>query len=111
MVENQIAVVTGASRGIGAAIAKALAGTGASVIVNYQGSEERAAAVVAEIRNSGNTAEAIQCNVADYAACEAFFAEIIQKYGRIDILVNNAGITRDNLLLKMNTRLWLYHTY
>lgn len=102
MLENKIALVTGGSRGIGKEIALSLAKEGAVVIVNYNGSKERAEAVVEEIITAGGKAESYQCNVADGAACEAMVKELIEKYGRVDILVNNAGITRDNLLMKMS---------
>lgn len=98
---EKIAVVTGASRGIGRAIALALAADGATVVVNYNGSRERAEAVVAEVEAAGGKAEAMGCDVSDFAAAEEFFKEVIGKYGRVDILVNNAGITRDGLLMKM----------
>lgn len=102
MLANRIAVVTGASRGIGRQIALTLAREGAVVIVNYRGSKEKADEVVAEIENAGGRAEAISCNVSDFKEAEAFLSDVIKKYGRIDILVNNAGITRDNLLMKMS---------
>ena len=101
MSEGKVAVVTGAARGIGKAIALELAKEGAIVIVNYNGSAQRAASVVTEIQNMGGKAEAVQCNVADFEAAGVFLNEVIKKYGRIDILVNNAGITRDGLLMKM----------
>ena len=101
MTEEKIAVVTGASRGIGRAIACRLASAGATVVLNYNGSAEKAQAVQAEIEAAGGRAQAVQCNVADYAACETFFQGVIETYGRIDILVNNAGITRDGLLARM----------
>lgn len=102
MLTGKIAVVTGASRGIGRAIACRLAREGATVIINYNGSAEKAEAVKKEIEENGGTAAVYQCNVSDYAACEAFIAEIINTYGRLDILVNNAGITRDGLLMRMS---------
>lgn len=101
MLTDKIALVTGGSRGIGAAIAKALAKEGAAVVINYNGSRERAKAVAEEIRASGGKAEIYQCNVADFDACGEMIKTLIQKYGRIDILVNNAGITKDGLLVKM----------
>ena len=101
MLEGKVAVVTGASRGIGKAIALAFAKEGATVIVNYNGSAAKAEAVVEEICQAGGQAEAVQCNVADFSACETFLADIVKRYKRIDILVNNAGITRDGLLMKM----------
>ncbi len=102
MLENKIALVTGASRGIGKEIACSLAREGAMVIVNYNGSKERAEAVVEEIKAAGGDAVSYQCDVADSAACEAMVKELIEKYKRVDILVNNAGITRDNLVMKMS---------
>ena len=101
MLTDKIALVTGGSRGIGAAIAKALAKEGAAVVINYNGSGERAKAVAEEIKVSGGKAEIYQCNVADFDACGEMIKTLIQKYGRIDILVNNAGITKDGLLVKM----------
>ena len=72
------------------------------MVVNYNGSEERAKEVVEEIQTAGGTASIYQCNVADYAQCEKFIQDVIQEYGRLDILVNNAGITKDGLLMKMS---------
>ena len=102
MLTGKIAVVTGASRGIGKEIAKTLAAKGATVVVNYNGSAAKAEDVVKEITEAGGQAEAVQCNVSDYSAAEVFLKDIISRYKRIDILVNNAGITRDNLLMKMS---------
>lgn len=99
--EGKTALVTGASRGIGRAIAKCLAAQGAAVIVNYNGSKEAAHEVVSEIQAAGGTAVSYGCSVADPEAVEAMMKEIISQYKRLDILVNNAGITRDNLILKM----------
>lgn len=102
MLDGKIALVTGASRGIGAAIAIKLAKEGAFVVINYNGSKEKAEQVKEEIEQAGGKAAIIQCNVSDFSACEAFIKEIIDTYGRIDILVNNAGITRDGLLMRMS---------
>lgn len=102
MLTGKTALVTGASRGIGAAIAKALAKEGAAVVINYNGSKEKAQAVADEITLSGGKAEIYQCSVSDFEACGEMIKTLIQKYGRIDILVNNAGITRDGLLMKMS---------
>ncbi|MDE6312764.1 MAG: 3-oxoacyl-[acyl-carrier-protein] reductase [Lachnospiraceae bacterium] len=101
MLEGKIALVTGASRGIGKAIALTLAEQGAVVVVNYNGSQEKAQEVVREITEAGGKASLSQCNVADFAATEEMIKNIIKEYGALDILVNNAGITRDNLILKM----------
>ena len=100
--ENKVALVTGAARGIGKAIAKALAAEGAVVIVNYNGSAQRAAETVKEIEEAGGKALAIRCNVADFTACKDMIDGIIKEQGRLDILVNNAGITRDGLLMKIS---------
>lgn len=102
MLTGKVALVTGASRGIGKAIAVALANEGATVIVNYNGSKERAEQVVSEIEGNGGKAEAIGCNVSDFAASEEMVKQILDKYGKVDILVNNAGITRDNIIMRMS---------
>ncbi|MDO4317833.1 MAG: 3-oxoacyl-[acyl-carrier-protein] reductase [Lachnospiraceae bacterium] len=102
MLEGQVAVVTGASRGIGAAIAKRLAKEGAFVIVNYQGSQERAEQVKKEIEEAGGRAALWRCDVSDAAECQAMLEGVRKEYGAVDILVNNAGINRDGLLLTMS---------
>lgn len=102
LLKDKIAVVTGAGRGIGRGIALALAREGAMVVVNYNGSKERAEEVVKEIEEAGGRAVALQCNVSDFEKAKEFFAGIVKEYGRIDILVNNAGITKDNLIMKMS---------
>lgn len=102
MLEGKIALVTGASRGIGRQVALTLGAKGATVIVNYNGSAAKAEEVVKEIEAAGGKAEALQCNVSDFEACGQMLADIVSRHGRLDILVNNAGITRDNLLMKMS---------
>lgn len=101
MLTDKIALVTGAGRGIGAEIARTLAGKGATVIINYNGSKERAQAVADEIIAQGGKAAIYQCNVSDFEACGEMIKAIVKEYGRLDILVNNAGITKDNLIMKM----------
>ncbi len=102
MLTGKIAVVTGASRGIGKEIAIRLGRAGAYVIVNYNGSEEKAKLVVEAIKKEGGGGEAIQCDVSNFESASAFLDDVIKKQGRIDILINNAGITRDNLIMKMS---------
>ena len=101
MLNGKVAVVTGASRGIGRAVAIKLAGEGATVIINYNGSKDRAEEVKNEIEAAGGKAVSYQCSVADFAACQEMIQSIIKEYGHLDILVNNAGITKDNLIMKM----------
>lgn len=102
MLENKVALVTGASRGIGRATAIKLASYGATVIVNYQGSKDKAQEVVDTILANGGQAESYGCDVSDFENCGNMIGEIIKKYGHLDILVNNAGITRDGLIMKMS---------
>lgn len=104
--EGKIAVVTGASRGIGAAIARRLGAEGATVYVNYMGSQAAAEAVVADIVAAGSAASAMQCDVSDVTACAGLIDAVVAEAGRIDILVNNAGITRDGLLVRMSDEDW-----
>lgn len=99
---NKVALVTGASRGIGRQIAISLAANGAKVIVNYCGSQAKAEETVQIIKENGGDAVAIGFNVSNLAETEQEIGKIIEEYGRVDILVNNAGITRDNLLIKMS---------
>lgn len=103
---DQVAIVTGASRGIGRSIALYLAKLGAKVVVNYSGSKEKAEAVANEIQENGGTAIAVQANVANSDDVSALMKETFDTFGRIDILVNNAGITRDNLLMRMKEDDW-----
>jgi 3-oxoacyl-[acyl-carrier protein] reductase len=104
---GKVALVTGASRGLGRAIALAFAAQGADVAVNYRGNEDAARQTVDAIRASGRRAEAIQGDTsAGREACEAIVKAAIDGFGKVDILVNNAGITRDNLLMRMDAEEW-----
>ncbi|WP_290751438.1 3-oxoacyl-[acyl-carrier-protein] reductase [Exiguobacterium sp. UBA3968] len=98
---SKVALVTGASRGIGAAIAKRLATDGFRVVVNYAGSTDKAEAVVREIKKAGGEALAIQANVAEADAVKQMIKQTIDAFGQLDCVVNNAGITRDGLLMRM----------
>ena len=103
---GQVALVTGASRGIGASIARELAQAGAKVVVNYASSPAAAEAVVAEIQAAGGQAWAHQANVAEEEQVEAMVKAVLEKEGRLDVLVNNAGIPRDGLLMRMKRADW-----
>lgn len=107
MADNKVAIVTGASRGIGKACALELAKAGYDVIVNYAGNEEAANKTVGEIKESTNTNPiAMKFDVSNKEAVEDAIKTIVEKYGRIDILVNNAGITRDGLFIRMGEDAW-----
>lgn len=101
MLTGKNALVTGAGRGIGKAIALELAANGAFVIVNYNGSQAAAEQTVSEIKEAGGDAVSYQCNVSNFEACKEMIDALIKEYKHIDILVNNAGITRDDLLMRM----------
>ncbi|MEG0260839.1 MAG: 3-oxoacyl-[acyl-carrier-protein] reductase [Lysinibacillus sp.] len=104
--EGKVAVVTGASRGIGRAIALELAHEGAKVVVNYSGSQAKALEVVATIQELGGEAVAVQASVANADEVKVLMETAVQTFGALDILVNNAGITRDNLLMRMKEDEW-----
>ncbi len=103
---NRVALVTGASRGIGRSIALQLAADGFAVAVNYASSSEKADAVVSEIATSGGSAFAVQADVSDVDAVGAMFASVSEELGSVEVLVNNAGITDDGLLLRMTPEQW-----
>ena len=106
MTEKMVAVVTGASRGIGKACALELAKANCDVAITYAGNDEAANATLAELKELGVTAKAYKFNVADKEACSTAIEEIMKDFGKIDILVNNAGITRDGLFMRMNSDNW-----
>lgn len=101
-----VAIVTGASRGIGRAIALALAAEGANVVVNYASSSTAAQEVVAAITEAGGTAVALQADVSKLEQVDGLLKDTMEKFGRVDVIVNNAGITRDTLLLRMKPEDW-----
>ncbi len=101
-----VALVTGASRGIGAAVARTLAGSGYAVAINYAHSADLAEALANEITASGGSALAIQADVSDADAVAGMFATVTEDLGAVTVLVNNAGITEDGLLLRMGTDQW-----
>jgi 3-oxoacyl-[acyl-carrier protein] reductase len=103
---DRVAIVTGASRGIGRAVALALAAEGANVVVNYARSSEAAEQVVAIITEAGGKALALQADVSQPEQVDALVKETMDKFSRVDVLVNNAGITRDTLLLRMKPEDW-----
>ena len=104
--EGKKALVTGASRGIGRAIALAVAAEGADVVVNYAGSEAAAKAVAAEIEAMGRKALVLQADISSNEAATAMMDAAVKEFGRIDSLVNNAGITRDGLLMRRKEEDW-----
>ncbi|NUN63931.1 3-oxoacyl-[acyl-carrier-protein] reductase [Pseudanabaena biceps] len=104
--EGQVAIVTGASRGIGRAIAVALANEGAKVVVNYASSANAAEEVVNTIKEKGGEAIALHADVSQEAQVDSLIKSAIDTWGRVDVLVNNAGITRDTLLLRMKLEDW-----
>ena len=99
--EDKVALVTGASRGIGRAIALQLAAEGAKIAINFAGNTAKAEEVKSEIESAGGSAMLVQADVADIQAVDEMVQKVVDAYGKIDILVNNAGITRDNLLMRM----------
>jgi 3-oxoacyl-[acyl-carrier protein] reductase len=108
LLDQKVAIVTGAARGIGEAIALALGEAGADVALTYvsDGSEEKAASVVKKLEAMGVRARAWKSNAGDFAQAEAFVNEVTKEFGSIDICVNNAGISKDNLLLRMTPEQW-----
>jgi 3-oxoacyl-[acyl-carrier protein] reductase len=106
MLQGKTAIVTGGSRGIGAAIVARFVAEGAAVAFTYLSSPEKAEDLVAELNDQGGNVKAYRSDAANYDAAEALIAQVLQDFGQVDILVNNAGITRDNLMLRMGEEQW-----
>ncbi len=106
MMEKKVALVTGASRGIGKACAIELAKAGYDVAVSYAGNEEAANKTVAELKDLGVNAKAYKFDVSDKEACAKAVEEVLADFGKLDVLVNNAGITRDGLFMRMSAENW-----
>jgi 3-oxoacyl-[acyl-carrier protein] reductase len=108
LLENKVAIITGAARGIGEGIALKFAEHGCNVAFTYvsDSSAERAAALEAKLSAMGVKAKAYQSNAGDYAQCESFVNDVLKEFGTVDICVNNAGISKDNLLLRMSPEQW-----
>jgi 3-oxoacyl-[acyl-carrier protein] reductase len=104
--EGKIALVTGASRGLGKAIAIKLAQQGSKIAVNYMTSDDKAQSVVEEIQSTGGAAIAVKANISDTNAVKEMIKTVVEKWRKIDILVNNAGIVKDNLILRMSDSAW-----
>jgi 3-oxoacyl-[acyl-carrier protein] reductase len=106
MLDGKVAIVTGASRGIGRAIALSMASAGAHIVINYAGNEAAAKEVADEVAKLGRQSLIIQANVANSAEVAQMVDETVKTFGKVDILVNNAGITKDNLLMRMKEDEW-----
>ncbi len=108
LLDNKVAIVTGAARGIGEAIAIKFAEQGAHIAFSYvsDSSAEKAAALEEKLRSLGVKAKAYQSNAGDFAQCESFVNDVVKEFGNIDVCVNNAGISKDNLLLRMTPEQW-----
>jgi len=108
LLEGKVAIVTGAARGIGAAIALKFAEHGANVAFTYvsDSSAEKAAALESQLQSLGVKAKAYKSNAGDFAQCETFVNDVVKEFGTVDICVNNAGISKDNLLLRLTAEQW-----
>ena len=106
LLEGKVAVITGASRGIGKAIAQRFVQQGATVAFTYRSSDEKARSLEAELTAAGGIARGFKSNAGSLAESEQLIAEVVEAFGTVDILVNNAGITRDTLLMRMSEDQW-----
>jgi len=106
LLEDKVVLITGASRGIGKAIAEKCVAEGAKVAFTYLSSEEKANALTGELSKNGGVVKGFKSNAANFDAAQALVDDVVNEFGTIDILVNNAGITRDNLLMRMTEEMW-----
>ncbi|MEZ4799116.1 MAG: 3-oxoacyl-[acyl-carrier-protein] reductase [Flavobacteriales bacterium] len=106
LLEGKVAIITGASRGIGKGIAEKFIQEGATVVFTYASSEEKARALEAELTANGGVAKGYKSDASNFEAAHALIDEVVKEFGTVDILVNNAGITRDNLLMRMSEEQW-----
>ncbi len=106
LLEGKIALITGASRGIGKAIAQKFAEEGATVCFTYMSSDDKARSLEAELSQNGGKAKGFKSDAGNFSASQTLVDDVIKEFGAVDILVNNAGITRDNLLMRMNEEQW-----
>lgn len=106
LLDNKVVLITGASRGIGKAIAQSLAAQGANIAFTYLSSVEKGKALETELSSAGTTVKGYQSDAADFQAADELVANVVADFGRIDILINNAGITRDTLLMRMTEEHW-----
>jgi 3-oxoacyl-[acyl-carrier protein] reductase len=106
LLDGKVAIITGASRGIGKGIAEKFIAEGATVVFTYASSEEKARALEAELTANGGKAKGYKSDASDFNAANALIDEVVKEFGTVDILVNNAGITRDNLLMRMSEEQW-----
>lgn len=106
LLEDKVVLITGASRGIGKAIAQKCVNEGAKVAFTYLSSEEKANALAKELSESGGVVKGFKSNAADFEAAQQLVQDVVEEFGTIDVLVNNAGITRDNLLMRMTEEMW-----
>ena len=106
LLEGKVAIITGATRGIGKGVAEVFAKNGANIAFTYVSSDEKAKVFEAELNGMGIKAKGYKSNAADYAAAEKFISDVVEEFGQIDAIVNNAGITRDGLLMRMSEENW-----
>ena len=106
LLEGKTALITGASKGIGRAIAMAYAAQGANVAFTYLSSVEKGEALTAELEAQGIKAKGFRSDASDFAAAEQLIADVVAEFGALDVLINNAGITQDNLLMRMSEEMW-----